>query len=511
MDFRTKLLYKLYRYRIGAIERYSCDAENIQRRQLSIILKIACKTSFGKLHNINTHFSITEFSQYIPVNTYESIKPFIDNMLDGGADILHPNKCKWFAKSSGTTNDKSKFIPVPKDYLYGCHYRGGQDTLAIYLRNNPDSKLVSTKSLVLGGSHTPITLNSDIRVGDLSAILIQNIPLIGEMMKVPSKNILLMGEWNKKMEAIVKDVSNKNIGSLSGVPSWILVMLKNVLEYTGKTNIAELWPNIEVFFHGGISFEPYRKIYEEIIPKSNMKYVDIYNASEGFFAIQDDLSSESLLLMLDYGIYYEFIPISELDENSNEYKNIKPIPLWEVEIGKTYAMVITTLGGLYRYLIGDTVKFVSIKPYKIIIIGRTKQYINAFGEELMVGNAEKAIAKTSTELGIKIKDFTVAPEFFTNKAKGRHQWLIEIDGNPNIDLEEFANRLDYNLQSLNSDYEAKRYSDMTLYNLSITIVPNGFFHSWLARQGKLGGQHKIPRLCNSRKYIDNMLELLRNE
>lgn len=502
MDFNTKILYFIYRHRIKQIEKYRFFAEDIQRKQLSDILKNVSGTMFGDRYSIHGNMRYEEFVKNVPIHTYDDSKPFVDmSMTD--SNIIFKDNCNWFAKSSGTTNDKSKFIPVPRRHLKGCHYRGCKDVLALYLKNNPDSRFGSRKSLVLGGSHSPIPINESKHAGDLSAILVQNMPFVGEIQRVPSKNILLMSEWNAKMEAIVKYVADRNVGSLSGVPSWMLVMLEKVLEYTGKSNILDVWPSLEVFFHGGISFDPYRNIYNQLIPSTNMRYMETYNASEGFFAIQDDPNDKSMLLMLDYGIFYEFVPISDYRHDSVE--NVVAVPLEGVKCGGTYAMIISTLGGLYRYVLGDTVTFTSTSPYKIVISGRTQQYINAFGEELMVANAEKAIMQTNAELGINIKEYTAAPVFFTDKSKGKHQWLVELDCGEFKDSEAIANALDRHLQSLNSDYEAKRYSDMTLSRLDVIIVPNGFFHKWLERKGKLGGQHKVPRLCNDRKYIDSML------
>lgn len=507
MDFNTNILYWVYKHRINQIDKYQFDSVGIQRGQLCDILKNVTGTKFGNIYNINKGIEYDKFAKNVPVQTYDDIKPLIEESMKE-KNILFTDKCYWFAKSSGTTNDKSKFIPVPNNYLNKCHFRGCKDVLAIYLRNNPNSCFGSKKSLVLGGSHSPVPINSSVHAGDLSAILVQNMPFLGNIQRVPPKKILLMDEWNAKMEAIVKYVATKNVGSLSGVPSWMLVMLQKVLEYTGKSNILEVWPSLEVFFHGGISFEPYRNIYSEIIPSNQMKYMETYNASEGFFALQDDPNDKSMLLLLDNGVFYEFVPIKDLYEKES-IENTDPIPLEGVRVGETYAMIISTLGGLYRYMIGDTVTFTSTSPYKIVIAGRTKQYINAFGEELMVANAEKAVMKTNVELGINIKEYTAAPVFFTDKAKGRHQWLIELDNDDFDNSELIAQTLDRNLQTLNSDYEAKRYSDMTLSMLEVVIVPNGFFHKWLDMKGKLGGQHKVPRLCNDRRYIDSMLNELK--
>lgn len=503
MDFNTNILYFIYRHRIKQIEKYCIFSQEIQKKQLANILKNVSGTQFARQYGLSENMGYDGFVKNVPIHTYDDIKPYIE-MSMAKDNILFRDKCVWFAKSSGTTNDKSKFIPVPKNHLRLCHYRGCKDVLALYLKNNQNSNFGSKKSLVLGGSHSPMPINKGVHAGDLSAILVENMPFVGNIQRVPSKKILLMDEWNSKMEAIVKSVVRKNVGSLSGVPSWMLVMLQKVLDYTGKSNILEVWPSLEVFFHGGISFDPYRNIYKDLIPSDNMHYMETYNASEGFFAMQDDPSDKAMLLMLDYGIFYEFVPVKNLYEKEF-IERTEPVPLEGVKCGETYAMIISTLGGLYRYLIGDTVTFVSTSPYKIVISGRTQQYINAFGEELMVSNAEKAIMQTNMELGINIKEYTAAPVFFTDKSKGKHQWLIELDDDSYSDSDTIADTLDKKLQALNSDYEAKRYSNMTLSRLDVTIVPKGFFHKWLEMKGKLGGQHKVPRLCNDRRYIDSML------
>lgn len=508
MDFRTKILYIIYRNRLKVIDSYANKAEEIQNIQLKRILKNAENSKFAKNNSLTANMNYEAFRKNVSVNDYESQKALINDMTLGKEDILINGNCKFFAKSSGTTNDKSKFIPVPKIHLKSCHYQGTKDVVALYLVGNPNSRLGEGKSLILGGSHSPINLNSKSIAGDLSAILVSNMPKIGEFLRVPSSKTLLMNEWNAKMEQILKEVNHKDVRSLSGVPSWILVLLKRLLEQENKQYITDIWSNLEVFFHGGISFEPYRQIYQELIPSDKMHYMETYNASEGFFAIQNDLSDDSMLLMLDYGVFYEFIELDKLNENESPIaNNLAPVPLWQVEKGKTYAMLISTLGGLYRYLIGDTVIFTSTNPYKIKINGRTKQYINTFGEELMVANTEKAISLSSKQLGVKVIDYTVAPYLISGSERGRHDWIIEFEDN-NIDINKFADTLDENLKNLNSDYEAKRYSNMTLERLEIKVAPKGFFEKWLDSKGKLGGQHKVPRLANNRKFMDSMLELL---
>lgn len=511
MDIKTKLVYQWAKLRLRAIEQYDKDPVELQLAQLRRILSRTQHTELGHRHRLEECLSYRQFADRMPVGSYEDVKHDIERMVRGERDILVPGQVKWYAKSSGTTNDKSKFIPVPALHLKDCHYRGGGDALWLYLRNYPDTSFFSKRGLVLGGSHAPAPEGKHSRAGDLSSILVQHMPALGSLVRVPSTQTLLMDEWGAKMQAIVREVAHKRVGSLSGVPSWMMVMLREVLDYTGASNISEVWPDLEVFFHGGISFEPYREAYKALIPHSGMRYEETYNASEGFFAIQDDPSDRGMRLMLDYGVFYEFVPLSDLDESQSPIcANGAPIPLWEVETGKSYAMLITTLGGLHRYLIGDTVEFTSTRPHRIIITGRTKHFINAFGEELMVGNADKAIAEVGQITGARVSEYTAAPHFYHDEAKGRHDWLIEFEVAP-PDLGEYARLLDEALQRLNSDYEAKRYMDMTLRPLSVTVAQKGLFHRWLDEQGKLGGQHKIPRLSNSRRHLDALLKLQAHE
>lgn len=445
----------------------------------------------------------TTFRERVPLQMYDDIKPYVERMINGESNILWPSAVKWFAKSSGTTNDKSKFLPVTNEVLKEVHYKGGFDCVALYLRQNPQSRFFSGKGLILGGSHQSSSLNEHVNCGDLSAVLLQNLCPLANLIRVPDKKIILMGEWESKIKAIVKGTIHKNVNNLSGVPSWMLVLIKAVLQESGKEYLSDVWPNMEVFFHGGISFDPYREQYKSLIPSDRMHYVETYNASEGFFAIQDDLSDPAMLLMSDYGIFYEFIPVEDIDK-----ENPRTFPLAEVEVGKNYAVVISTSGGLWRYRIGDTVRFTSVFPHKIIISGRTKHYINAFGEELMVDNADKALARVCSLTGAKVKEYTAAPFFMLNKAKGRHQWIIEFEKEP-VSLPEFALLLDKTLQSLNSDYEAKRYKEISLQPLEIIVAPQNLFYNWLKQKGKLGGQHKIPRLSNNRTYIEELLNLMK--
>lgn len=504
MDILTQTISLFFRSRLRAIERFGQELDHIQREQLRGLLERAGQTEWGRAHDYKHIRSYADFRQRVPLQTYDDIKPYVMRMIDGGRDILWPGATRWYAKSSGTTNDKSKFLPVTPEILKGCHYKGGADCVAVYLRDTPGSRFFSKKGLILGGSHSPSPLNAGTRQGDLSAVLLQNLNPLVNLIRVPRKSVILMDEWESKIRAIVEETWRQDVNNLSGVPSWMLVLIKAVLRRAGRECLTEVWPNLEVFFHGGISFEPYREQYKALIPSDKMHYMETYNASEGFFGLQDDPSDRSLLLMPDYGIFYEFVPMSELGSDDP-----KAVPAEEVEVGKNYAMVISTAGGLWRYLIGDTVRFTSLHPHKFVITGRTKHFINAFGEELMVDNADKALAETCRQTGAKVREYTAAPLFLLDKAKGRHQWFIEFERKP-ADMDAFATLLDHNLQQVNSDYEAKRYKQISLQPLEVIAAHDGVFYEWLRRKGKLGGQHKIPRLSNERTYLEELLEVDRS-
>ena len=468
----------------------------MQRAVLNHLIQSAKDTEYGRNHAFAAVKGYDDFISQVPVNTYEELKGDIDRMRQGETDILWPGRVKWYAKSSGTTNDKSKFIPVSNEGLQKIHYAGGRDSVAIYLRNNPQSRMFDGKGLILGGSHAPNYNLKDSLVGDLSAILIENINPLVNLVRVPKKQTALLSDFEVKRERIAREAMNKNVTNISGVPSWMLSVLTCMMEMTGKKHLEEVWPNIEVFFHGGVAFTPYRKQYEQLITSPRMHYMETYNASEGFFGIQDDPADKSMLLMLDYGVFYEFIPMDGGD----------PVPLWGVETGKNYAMVISTSCGLWRYEIGDTVQFTSTNPYKFIISGRTTHFINAFGEELIVDNAEQGLAYACEQTGAEVLEYTAAPVFMDANAKCRHQWLIEFSKRPQ-DMQQFADLLDKRLQEINSDYEAKRYKDITLQHLEIIEARPNLFNDWLKMRGKLGGQHKVPRLSNSRDSIDQLLKL----
>lgn len=504
MDILTKTISLLFRRRQKMIESFAEDTDRIQQRQLRALLKAASQTEWGLKHDYKHIRTYDDFARRVPLQTYDDVKPYVERMINGERNILWPSVVRWYAKSSGTTNDKSKFLPVTLDILRGCHYKGGFDCVALYLRNHPESRFFSAKGLILGGSHSPSPLNAQAHCGDLSAVLLQNLSPLVNLIRVPEKRIILMDEWESKLRAIVESTWNKDVNSLSGVPSWMLVLIKAVMQKAGKESLTEVWPNLEVFFHGGVSFEPYRDQYKALIPSGGMHYMETYNASEGFFGIQDDPADRSMLLMPDYGIFFEFIPTSELNS-----PHARAIPLEAVETGKNYAMVISTSGGLWRYLIGDTIRFTSLRPPKFVISGRTKHFINAFGEELMVDNADKAVAEACRRTGARVKEYTAAPLFLLDRAKGRHQWFVEFDRMPSS-VDEFAACLDRTLQSLNSDYEAKRYKEISLQPLEVIVAREGTFYNWLRQKGKLGGQHKIPRLSNDRVYLEELLSLNRS-
>ncbi len=486
--------------RIHQIELFIKYPHDVQNELLMNLIQRAKYTEIGKKYDFSSIFTYEQFAERVSVAAYEDVEPLIERSRKGENNIYWPEPIKYFAKSSGTTNAKSKFIPVSADALENCHYKAGKDMLCLYLNNNEESQLFTGKSLRLGGSKQLYEDNNTI-FGDLSAILIDNLPLWAELGSTPSNKISLMNEWNEKMQAIVKETKNENVTSLLGVPSWLLVLLNNVLQDTDKNNLLELWPNAEVYFHGGISFEPYREQYKKMFPKDSFRFYENYNASEGFFAIQDRNDADDMLLMLDYGIFYEFIPMDTFATS-----NQKIVSLAGVEMNKSYAVVITTNAGLWRYLIGDTVRFTSLNPYRIKITGRTKHYINVFGEELMIENTDKALAKTAEEFKLDVIEYTVAPVFMKDKEKGAHEWMIEFKKNPD-DLTSFVKRLDENIQAINSDYEAKRYNNMTLNQLVLNVAKPNLFHLWLSKKDKLGGQNKIPRLSNDRSYLEQLIEL----
>lgn len=500
----TSILFSLFDRRLRQIDQYATYTHEIQENLLKSLLTSAKDTEYGQSHSFNHIRSYEQYKQHLPIQRYEDLEPYIARMHQGEQNILWNTPIRFFAKSSGTTNAKSKFIPVSREALRKCHYQGGQDVVALYSRINPKSRFFNGKGLILGGSHNGKNSTNGILTGDLSAILIENLPTLFNFLRVPSKSIALMSEWESKIDKIIETTVHQNITNLSGVPSWFLTLIKAMLQKTQKNNLLELWPNLEVFFHGGISFSPYREEYKKIIPSDRMYYQETYNASEGFFGIQNDLIDAAMLLMIDLGIFFEFIPLSALGDPMRE--NEQSVTLEGVELHKNYAMVITTNSGLWRYLIGDTVVFTSKDPYKFVISGRTKHYINTFGEEVIVDNADKALLKATQATGAIVKEYTAAPVYMSSQSKGRHQWLIEFTRMPDS-LARFNEILDQSLQEINSDYEAKRYKDLTLLQLEIVVARPNLFNDWLKAKGKLGGQHKVPRLSNSRELIEEMLTL----
>jgi len=488
--------------RIYQIELYRDHPHEIQNETFFDLISAAKNTQWGKKYSYKEIASISDFQESVPLQTYEDVSPYIEQLRAGEQDLLWPGEVKWFAKSSGTTSDKSKYIPVTKVALEDCHLRGPKDVLALFMKNYPETKVLKGKTLTLGGSHQINNFSNNSYYGDLSAIIIENVPFWTDFIRTPSTEIALIEEFEEKIEKIIENSLDENVTSFAGVPSWYLVLFKRILEKTGKKNLLEIWPNLEVFVHGGVNFEPYRKQYQKIIPSDQMHYLETYNASEGFFGIQDNPSRSDMLLMLDYGIFYEFIPMSEFGK-----ENPKVLTLEDVELDENYAIVISTNAGLWRYVIGDTVQFTCKYPFKIKITGRTKHFINAFGEEIIIDNAEKALQNACSKTSAIVEEYTGGPIFMGDDQKGAHQWIIEFDKEPD-DIEHFTNALDNALKTLNSDYEAKRHKNLTLEKPDVIVAPRGTFYKWMKIRGKIGGQNKIPRLSNNRKYLDELLELL---
>jgi hypothetical protein len=494
----TKTISLLNRERLNKIAFFRKYPSEIQSITLFALLKKAADTEWGRKYAYSSIDSIKQFQSVVPVQSYEDFIPWMERLRNGESDILWPGKIKWFAKSSGTTSAKSKFIPISEESLKNCHYRASKDVMAIYIDNNPETRLLPGKALILGGSHKINKTGDHSLVGDLSAILIENTPAWFDLVRTPKKEIVLLDDFEKKLELITKSTINENVTSLSGVPSWFLTLIKYVLSYTGKTNLADVWPNLEAFFHGGISFTPYRELYKSLIRRDKMNYMETYNASEGFFGIQDDPATNDMLLMLDYGIFFEFIPADKTGDSS-----ASPLTIAEVEKGVNYAIVISTNSGLWRYMIGDTIVFTSTYPYKFKISGRTKLFINAFGEEVIMDNADKAIDSACVATGAIINEYTAGPVFMGAASKGSHEWLIEFEKEPS-DLLLFTEVLDETLKTVNSDYEAKRFRDINLVMPVVRPVPKGAFNRWLLSKNKFGGQNKVPRLSNNRDIIEEM-------
>lgn len=500
MKILSPAISRLARFRYWSIEQWKNDPIAAQRIVLQDLVTHGQHTEFGRKYNFSDTFNIRAFKKNVPIQEYEDLKPYVQRLMDGEQNLLWNTPVNWFAKSSGTTSEKSKFIPVTEESLEDCHYQGAKDVLTLYYNFNPDSDLLTGKGLVIGGSHQVSQVNEETHYGDLSAVLLQNAPFWSQWLKTPELSIALMDEWETKIESLAQSTILENVTSISGVPTWTLVLIKRILEITGKSCLKEVWPNLELYIHGGVSFTPYRDQFKKFMGE-DINYLEMYNASEGFFAAQNNPNEEGMLLFLEHGIFYEFMPVEEYGK-----PNPITIGLQDVEIGKNYALVISTNGGLWRYLLGDTVQFTSLFPFKIKVSGRVKHFINAFGEELIVDNSDKAIAIACQKTGALVNDYTAAPVYFSDENNGAHEWLIEFDKEPES-LNQFAYELDCALKSINSDYEAKRHKDIALRMPFLHSLKKDVFMQWLKNKGKLGGQHKIPRLSNDRKYIDEILAL----
>ncbi len=485
--------------RNSAIDNFMLNPIDTQKQVFNHIVGSAQFTEYGKKYGFEHINGISEFKKHVPVNDYDSLKPYIERILQGEQNLLWPSHISWFAKSSGTTSDKSKFIPISKESLDDNHFKAGKDVFAMYLRQFPQSNFMSGKCLVIGGSHQINQLSADSFYGDLSAVMLQNLPLYGHMVRTPDLSIALMAEWEEKIEKMARTTIQENVTYIAGVPTWTIVLIKRILEISGAKNLLDVWPNLEVYVHGGVSFKPYRRQFEEYIPSAQMHYVETYNASEGFFAAQDDVERDDMLLFLNHGIYYEFMPLEEYGKEQPETLSLR-----EVELHKNYALVLNTNGGLWRYIVGDTIQFTSANPYRIKVTGRLKHFINAFGEEVIVDNTDNAIAEACRLTGAIVNDYTAAPVYMTGASNGAHEWIIEFEHLP-CALEVFTEKMDKALQAINSDYEAKRQKDIALRMPIVHRMPLNGFNRWLKDKGKLGGQHKVPRLCNERKYLEEIM------
>lgn len=501
MKLLSPAISRLARFRHWRIEQWITDPIATQREVLQDLVTHGQYSEFGRKYGFTSLFNIRKFKASVPIHEYDDLKPYIERLMQGEQHLLWNTPVNWFAKSSGTTSDKSKFIPITQESLEDCHYQAAKDVLTLYYNYHNESHLLTGKGLVIGGSHQISKINEEVNYGDLSAVLLQNTPIWANWIRTPELSIALMDEWEEKIEKLAQSTIPETVTSISGVPTWTLVLIKRILEITGKQTLKEVWPDLELYIHGGVSFTPYREQFKKLIGE-DCTYLEMYNASEGFFAAQDDPNEEGMLLFLNHGIFYEFMPVEEYGK-----KDPLTVGLDKVEMGKNYALVISTNGGLWRYLVGDTVQFTSLNPFRIKVSGRLKQYINAFGEEIIADNSDKAITMAAEKTGLVVKDYTAAPVYFGDHSKGAHEWLIEFEEHP-ASTDAFAYELDCALKSLNSDYEAKRYKDMALTLPQVHAVPAGLFNQWLKSKGKLGGQHKVPRLSNDRKYIDDIKQLM---
>lgn len=505
MSIINRAFAHLMRGHLSRVDQMSLHPLDIQHRMFQLLMANLAKTKYGQQYHIAPTTDYPEFARCVPIATYDDLLPYIERMRQKEANVLWPGAHRWYAKSSGTTSTKSKFIPVTRQCLKVCHYRGGYDLLALYFRNYPRARVFSGRGLTLGGSYKPSGPEGWVREGDLSAILLRNVPTWVDFVRTPSRAVALLADWDQKLEGIAKEALHQNVTSITGVPSWNLLMLQHMLQVSGKSNLLELWPNLEVFFHGGMNFAPYRAQFDQLIPSAQMRYMESYNASEGYFGLQNEPNRHDMLLMLDYGVFYEFIPM-----DSFHSANPTVLPLEGVEKGVNYALVISSTNGLWRYIIGDTITFTELKPYKFLITGRTKHFINAFGEEVIIDNADRALAQACQRTGAIVQEYTAAPRYMDLKQKGCHEWFIEFANAPE-DLSEFTRCLDQALTEINSDYEAKRHNDITLRMPLVHAVPQGTFVGWMASRGKVGGQNKVPRLSNDRQYVDSLSAYLQKD
>jgi hypothetical protein len=503
MGILSPALKGFMRLRQSAIENFIGSPEDAQMKEFHSLIGSARFTEWGKRYDYDSFNSISDFQKAVPISDYDSLKPFIQRIMEGEQNILWPSEINWFAKSSGTTSDKSKFIPVSKEALVDNHYRGARDVLALYFREHTESKLMNGKGLAIGGSHQVNQLSENSFCGDVSAVMMQNMPVAGHLLRTPDMSIALMNEWEEKIEMMARATMQENVTFIAGVPTWTIVLIKRIFELAGTDNLLDVWPNLEMYIHGGVSFTPYREQFKSFIHSPNMRYRETYNASEGFFAVQDTDDAEGMLLAVAHGIFFEFIP---MEEWGKEHPQALTLP--QVETGKNYALVVSTNAGLWRYVIGDTVQFTSLNPYRIKVSGRLKHYINAFGEEVIVDNSDAAIAAAGKDTGAVVNDYTAAPVYMTGESNGAHEWIIEFDHLP-VPLDTFVESMDKHLQRINSDYEAKRHKDIALRRPVVHQMPKGGFNRWLKAKGKLGGQHKVPRLSNERHWLEEILPFIK--
>ncbi len=494
----------MLKQRIGQIEDFMKHPHQVQEQTFQRLISQGAKTIYGKDHGFSQIRNVEEYRARVPIQDYEDFQPYVERLMKGEQGLLWPSEVKWFAKSSGTTSARSKFIPVSKEALEECHFAGGKDLMSLYCYQIQDTKIFSGRGLVMGGSHQVNKLSENSWFGDVSAVMMQNMPMAARFIRTPDLSIALMEDWEEKIDRMAEMTMKQNVTHIAGVPTWTIVLIEHLFKKTGASNLLEIWPNLELYIHGGVSFSPYRKRFAELIPSADMHYVETYNASEGFFAIQDQLGSQDLLLMLDYGVFYEFIPLSEMDREQP-----RAVGLESLEVGKVYALVISTNAGLWRYRIGDTIRVCSTDPFRIQVAGRIRHFINAFGEELIVENADRGIEMASAATGALVREYTAAPIYFEAGEKGGHEWLIEFDSPPKS-LEHFTRALDEALQDINSDYAAKRHKGMALSMPVVRAVEPNTFYNWLKSKGKLGGQHKVPRLSNERSYLEEILAQIRS-